>query len=88
MVDEVDDAVLKPTGIKTVHHVKHPGNGNACGVSEQDFLQPGMCRHKVTGHDWMLPELQRRYRGNFSPYLAKRISELASIGSERRAFAY
>ncbi len=47
-----------------------------------------LCRHKVTGHDWMLPELQRRYRGNFSPYLAKRISELASIGSERRAFAY
>jgi hypothetical protein len=47
-----------------------------------------LCRSKVTGHDWMLPELQRRYRGHFSPYLAKRISELASIGSERRAFAY
>ena len=27
------------------------------------------CRGKVTGHDWMLPELQLRYRGSFSPYL-------------------
>ncbi len=48
------------------------------------------CRGKVTGHDWMLPELQLRYRGNFSPYLAARIASLASagVGAERRAFAY
>jgi hypothetical protein len=46
------------------------------------------CRGKVTGHDWMLPELQLRYRGQFSPYLAARIAALVSVGAERRAFAY
>ncbi len=52
----------------------------ACGAAA--------CRGKVTGHDWMLPELQLRYRGNFSPYLAARIASLTSVGAERRAFAY
>jgi uncharacterized protein len=46
-----------------------------------------LCRGKVTGNDWMLPELQLRYRGNFSPYLARRIAALAPVGAERRAFA-
>jgi hypothetical protein len=46
-----------------------------------------LCRDKVTGHDWMLPELQLRYRGSFSPYLARRISSLTTVGAERRAFA-
>lgn len=46
------------------------------------------CRGKVTGHDWMLPELQLRYRGHFSPYLARRIAGLVTIGAERRAFSY
>jgi hypothetical protein len=45
------------------------------------------CRHKVTGQDWMLPELQVAYRGFFSPYLAKRISALVRTGAARRAFA-
>ncbi len=45
------------------------------------------CRGKVSGHDWMLPELQLRYRGSFSPYLAKRIAALVNVGAERRAFA-
>ena len=45
------------------------------------------CRGKVSGHDWMLPELQLRYRGTFSPYLAKRIAALANVGAERRAFS-
>ena len=31
------------------------------------------CRGKVTGEDWMDPELQRRYAGHFSPYLQRRI---------------
>ncbi len=44
------------------------------------------CRSKVTGRDWMEPDLQRRYRGFFSPYLARRISSLVSLGSSRRAF--
>jgi hypothetical protein len=46
------------------------------------------CRHKVTGQDWMLPELQFAYRGHFSPYLARRIAALVRTGAERRAFAY
>ena len=45
------------------------------------------CRGKVSGHDWMLPELQLRYRGSFSPYLARRIAALVNVGAERRAFA-
>ncbi len=31
------------------------------------------CREVVTGNDWTLPELQERYAGWFSPYLARRI---------------
>lgn len=34
------------------------------------------CRRKVTGNDWMLPELQQRYDGFFSTYLTRRIAEL------------
>jgi hypothetical protein len=49
--------------------------------------QTALCRGKVSGHDWMLPELQLRYRGTFSPYLAKRIAALVNVGAERRAFA-
>jgi hypothetical protein len=46
------------------------------------------CRGRITGNDWMLPELQRAYRGWFSPYLARRIAERTSVGYERRVFAY
>lgn len=54
----------------------------ACGAAA--------CRGKVTGNDWMLPDLQLRYRGYFSPYLSARIAALAinGVGAERRAFAY
>ena len=45
------------------------------------------CRGRITGNDWMLPELQVAYRGSFSPYLAKRIAALIHLGAERRAFA-
>ncbi|MCA9391635.1 SET domain-containing protein-lysine N-methyltransferase [candidate division WWE3 bacterium] len=31
------------------------------------------CRGKVTGHDWEIPELQKRYYRHFSPLLNKRI---------------
>jgi hypothetical protein len=34
------------------------------------------CRGKVTGNDWMNPELQHRYRGYFSTYLERRIAEI------------
>lgn len=33
------------------------------------------CRKKVTGNDWKLPELWSRYKGYFSPYLARRIEK-------------
>ena len=33
------------------------------------------CRGVVTGQDWKLPELQRRYKGYFSSYLERRITE-------------
>jgi uncharacterized protein len=31
------------------------------------------CRGKVTGDDWMLPELQARYDGHFSPFVERKI---------------
>jgi hypothetical protein len=52
----------------------------SCGTAQ--------CRGRVTGNDWMLPELQLRYRGSFSPYLAARIATLAGTGAGRRAFSY
>jgi SET domain-containing protein len=35
------------------------------------------CRGKVTGNDWKLPSLWKKYDGYFSPYLARRIKKLA-----------
>jgi SET domain-containing protein len=35
------------------------------------------CRELVTGNDWMLPDLQKRYAGYFSPYLERRIKQLS-----------
>lgn len=45
------------------------------------------CRGLITGDDWRRPELQERYAGWFSPYLARRIAALASEGPGRRVFA-
>jgi len=36
------------------------------------------CRKKITGNDWKLPELWEKYKGYFSPYLARRIEALRS----------
>jgi len=36
-----------------------------CGVSD--------CRKKITGKDCLLPEVQARYKGHFSPMVQKRI---------------
>lgn len=30
------------------------------------------CRHKITGRDWMLPELQKKYADYFAVYLQKK----------------
>ena len=42
---------------------------------ECQCLSPA-CRGKVTGNDWMIPEVQDRYEGWFSTYLARRIAEI------------
>ena len=34
------------------------------------------CRGKFTGDDWLLPELQKRYDGYFSPYLQRKVNKL------------
>jgi hypothetical protein len=31
------------------------------------------CRQRISGKDWQLPELQKRYKGHFSPFINKRI---------------
>jgi hypothetical protein len=41
------------------------------------------CRKMITGNDWKLPELQRRYKGFFSPYLQRRIDRLYAQGAQR-----
>ena len=47
----------------------------ALWLFEQDWsLDPclcgsPLCRGRVTDRDWMLPELQRRYAGHFTPFL-------------------
>ena len=35
-----------------------------------------LCRHRVTGADWQLSELQSRYAGHFSPFINDRIDRL------------
>jgi len=35
-----------------------------------------ICRHQITGKDWRLPEIQKRYRNHFSPLINKRIKAL------------
>lgn len=37
------------------------------------------CRGRITGNDWLIPELQERYRGYFSPYLQRRIDQLQPV---------
>ncbi|MEM9781828.1 MAG: SET domain-containing protein-lysine N-methyltransferase [Pseudomonadota bacterium] len=38
------------------------------------------CRGRITGQDWRLPEIQARYAGWFSDYLARRIAALDRKG--------
>ncbi len=44
-----------------------------CGATE--------CRGRITGEDWSRPELWKRYRGHFSPYLQRRID--AKLAAKR-----
>jgi SET domain-containing protein len=34
-----------------------------------------LCRGRVTGQDWKLPNVQERYRGHFSPLINRKINE-------------
>ncbi len=42
------------------------------------------CRGWVSGNDWQIPELQKRYAGFFSPHVQRRID---AQRAEKRAFA-
>jgi hypothetical protein len=50
--------------------------------SSYDQFQCGcggaQCRGRIGGDDWKRPELWKRYRGHFSPYLQARIDALAA----------
>lgn len=37
--------------------------------------ETAVCRTKITGNDWQLPDLQARYAAYFSPYLQERIKQ-------------
>jgi len=43
------------------------------------------CRGRVTGDDWSRPELWKRYRGYFSPYLQRRIDAKLASDKELRS---
>lgn len=38
-----------------------------------------VCRQSITGNDWQLLEVQMRYKGHFSPYVAARIKNSSSL---------
>lgn len=35
-----------------------------------------LCRGQMTGNDWKLPELQERYKGQFTPYIEELIAQM------------
>lgn len=37
------------------------------------FCKSSQCRGRFTGDDWMIPELQARYRGYFQPYIEEKL---------------
>jgi len=39
------------------------------------------CRGRVTGNDWRISELQKRYTGHFTPYVQRRIDALPELNS-------
>lgn len=42
-----------------------------------------LCRGRMSGQDWLRPDLQQRYRGYFSSYLERRIAQTsASVSSQ------
>lgn len=50
-----------------------------CTTDDDDYsvkcnCRSSKCRGTLTGKDWQRPELQKRYAGYFSPYLAEKIA--------------
>ena len=43
-----------------------------------------LCRGTVTGNDWQLPKLQRRYAGHYSPFLNHRIAKFSPSPRKER----
>ncbi len=41
------------------------------------------CRGRISGNDWQMPELQKKYAGFFAPHVQRKIDHLRT---ERRAF--
>jgi SET domain-containing protein len=44
------------------------------------------CRGRITGNDWMLPELQARYAGHFLTFIAQRIARQTSTDPASKWF--
>lgn len=42
------------------------------------------CRSLVTGRDWQRPDLQKQYKGFFSPYLQRRIEKMTAQPVEKK----
>jgi hypothetical protein len=55
-----------------------------CDASDYDEFRclcgASTCRESVTGSDWRNPDLQTKYDGWFSPYIARRIAALPAQG--------
>jgi uncharacterized protein len=56
-----------------------------CEASPNYHLEPcscgsSICRGRVTGNDWKLPELRQRYRGYFTPHIERLIRESSARG--------
>jgi SET domain-containing protein len=55
-----------------------------CDASDYDefrcLCEASTCREVVTGADWRNPDLQTKYDGWFSPYIARRIAALPAQG--------
>jgi hypothetical protein len=56
-------------------------NSGAPGFEMRCSCGAPSCRGRVTSDDWMLSELQRRYRGHWVPALARRIEQVSPGGA-------
>jgi SET domain-containing protein len=53
-------------------------NSGAPGFEMSCTCGARRCRARVSSDDWMIPELQRRYRGHWVPALARRIGNVGA----------